>query len=318
MAAFLHSLRILTFGIVLLVAATVFSQTRLPAPPRPDSAQLERLRAGFENTFAAKTDAAVQQPAKLPPPKPMPIAQASFASPAVRHDEEAAAASQLPNTDAENAESEKVPPPFDPMLDKPLVSKKTKTNETSTEEHTGETSNEKKEFKIGAWKNKLIKPEFSATMMPVLSVAGSLLVVLAAFFLIAVFLRKVSPKGNRPLPKEAFENLGRIFLSQKHQLHLLRLGHRVVLVSVMPDYIKTITEVTDPDEVVSLLGMCRRNDVNSATELFRKAVRNMSEEELSRPERPAITQRRKQYGSSVDFYDEPDESLAAQLARGRH
>jgi hypothetical protein len=114
--------------------------------------------------------------------------------------------------------------------------------------------------------------------------------------------------------------LGRYFLTQKHQLQVLRLGNRIVLVSVMPDKVSTLVEITDPDEAVAFLGLCRRLDKNSATEMFRKTIANMSEDELSRPyDRPVVTSRRKgQTAASLDLYSDPDESLASLLARGRN
>jgi flagellar biogenesis protein FliO len=179
----------------------------------------------------------------------------------------------------------------------------------------GETGDEEDESAIGGWKNKL-----SAQLTPLFSMGGSLFIVLAAFFLLAIVLRKVSPQANRPLPKEAFECLGRYSLTQKHHVQILRMGSRIVLVSVMPDGVSTLAEITDPDEAVSFLGLCRRLDNNSATEMFRKTIANMSEDELSRPhERPVVTARRKgQSGGSLDLHSDPDESLAAILARGRH
>ena len=195
------------------------------------------------------------------------------------------------------------------MLNSPLFSKK------SAEDEDMEGKDEKTE--TGGWKNKLARPDFT----PVVSVGGTLLIVIAAFFILVIFLRKVSPQSSRPLPKEAFECLGRYLLTQKHQLQLLRLGNRIVLVSIMPDGVSTLVEITDPDEAVALLGLCRRLDSNSATEMFRKTVSRMSEEELSRPHtaRPVGTSRRQgQPAASLDLYSDPDESLAAILARGRH
>ena len=199
------------------------------------------------------------------------------------------------------------PSVYNKTLDKSLYSKKP-ANEM------GDVS-EEEEATIGGWTNKLAKPELS----PLLSVGGSLLIVVGAFFLLVILFRKVSPQGNRPLPKEAFECLGRYFLTQKHQLQVLRLGNRIVLVSVMPDGVRTLAEITDPDEAVGFLGLCRRLDTNSATEMFRKTVAAMSEDELSRPhDRPIVTRRKGQSAASLDLYSDPDESLASILARGRH
>ena len=169
------------------------------------------------------------------------------------------------------------------------------------------------EMSTGGWLDGIAKPNIT----PLLSIGGSLCIVLGAFFLLAVFLRKVSPQGNRPLPKEAFECLGRYYITQKQQLQVLRLGNRIVLVSVMPDSISTLAEITDPDETVAFLGLCRRLDTNSATEVFRKTVASMSEEELTRPHsRPAVSQQRSHRAASLDLYSDPEESLASMLSRG--
>ena len=174
------------------------------------------------------------------------------------------------------------------------------------------------EANAGGWTNKLLKPNLT----PLFSVGGSLLIVIASFFLLVILFRKVSPQGNRPLPKEAFECLGRYYLTQKHQVQVLRLGNRIVLVSVMPDGVSTLAEITDPDETVAFLGLCRSLDNNSATEMFRKTIAGMSDDELNRSQhRPVVTPRRNappQRAASLDLYSDPDESLASILARGRN
>ena len=166
---------------------------------------------------------------------------------------------------------------------------------------------------------KLERPQFSNAIAPVVSIIGSLLIVLSAFFILMMILKKMSPKGNRLLPKEAFENLGRTFITQKLQLHLLRLGNRLILVSVTPDGVSPVTEVTDPDEVVPLLGMCRKLDENSSTELFRKMYSSLAEDDeniLLKKQRPASVKNKPKTSSLVDLYSEPDESLADILASG--
>ena len=170
---------------------------------------------------------------------------------------------------------------------------------------------------------KLERPQFSAAIAPVVSVIGSLLIVLSVFFILMMVVKKISPKGNRLLPKEAFEDLGRTFLTQKLQLHLLRLGNRLILVSVTPDGVSPITEVTDPDEVVPLLGMCRKLDENSSTELFRKMYSTLTDEDdpgRTPPKKqtpvPGSMKGNAKASTLVDLYSEPDESLADILASG--
>jgi flagellar biogenesis protein FliO len=187
----------------------------------------------------------------------------------------------------------------DKLLDKPIGSAKTENS-----------------------KGLIDRPKITNAIAPLLSVLGSLLIVIAAFFILVLLLKKVSPKGNRLLPKEAFEDLGRAVLTQKIQLHLLRLGNRLLLVSITPDGVSPITEVTDPDEVVPLLGLCRQLDTHSSTELFRKTLSSFSSGGVeggyfgSDVKKTTPLKIKPKQSPLVDLYSEPDESLAEILAKG--
>ncbi|MDR0327278.1 MAG: flagellar biosynthetic protein FliO [Planctomycetaceae bacterium] len=305
----------LSFGSLLLVADSVNAQDRLPQPPSNKDILkgLQKATNPYVSSGETMVQAghqAEQVDEKLPPPKP--VKQASFSAPPMIAKPLVPAGDFSDDDPAEESfREERDDNESNTVLDKPLSSKKNAKEKGKAIE--GEkTDGEKTE---GGWMNKLAKPDLT----PFVSIGGSLLIVIAAFFLLAILFRKVAPKGSQPLPKEAFECLGRYYLTQKHQLQVLRLGNRIVLVSVMPEGVTTLAEITDPDETVQFLGLCRRLDSNSATEVFRKAVANMSEDELSRPHhRPAVTtRRREQPASSLDLYSDPDESLASLLARGK-
>ena len=164
------------------------------------------------------------------------------------------------------------------------------------------------------------KPLFSGGVGPVVSMFVSLFLVLTTFLILALLFKKVSPKGSRPLPKELFENLGRAPLTQKFQLHLLRLGNRLILVSVTLDGVQPITEITDPDEVLQLLGLCRQWEPNSSTQNFKRMLNTLAAEPTeggdvspnARP-RPRAKATSK---SSFDLYSESNESLTELLANG--
>ncbi|MDR0706160.1 MAG: flagellar biosynthetic protein FliO [Planctomycetaceae bacterium] len=190
--------------------------------------------------------------------------------------------------------------------------------------------------KTGNDKKLLNRPKIANAITPLIPVLGSLLIVIGVFLILALFLKKVSPKGNRLLPKEAFEDLGRAVLTQKIQLHLLRLGNRLLLVSMTPDGVSPITEITDPDEVVPLLGLCRQLDSHSSTEFFRKTLSSfstsggeggyfgtdvaptMDPNNLigNNHRKTSSRNNRSKQTSLVDIYSEPDESLAEILAKG--
>ena len=172
---------------------------------------------------------------------------------------------------------------------------------------------------------KIAKPSVSNGVGSVVTMFASLFIVIATFLILALLFKKVSPKGSGPLPSELIENLGRTSLTPKIQLHLLRLGNRLILVSVTLDGVHPITEITDPDEVVQLLGLCRRLDPNSSTQNFKKMYDAVAAEPPTggyfgadvdtRPRsKSKATPRTK--SSLVDLYSEPDASLTELLANG--
>ncbi|MCL2305114.1 MAG: flagellar biosynthetic protein FliO [Planctomycetaceae bacterium] len=116
-------------------------------------------------------------------------------------------------------------------------------------------------------------------LMPVLSVLGSLCLVLGAFFLFVLFLKKVGPKNGGNLPREALENVGRYPLNPKLQLNLIRLGNRLILVAVTPDGgVETISEIESPDEVAQILAQCRKLDPNGSQAQFKSVLDEFAQE----------------------------------------
>lgn len=104
------------------------------------------------------------------------------------------------------------------------------------------------------------------------TVAGSLAVVLGIFFLVAWVIRRAAPAGSTVLPGEVLEVLGRAALANRGQVHLLRCGKKLLLVSVTPAGAETLTEISDPVEVDRLAGLCRAAHPNSASAAFRHVL----------------------------------------------
>ncbi len=99
---------------------------------------------------------------------------------------------------------------------------------------------------------------------------GALILVLGLFFLFAWTLRRNASGPASVLPKEVVEVLGRAPLACRQQVYLLRLGHRLVLVSVTPSGIETLSEIDDPLEVDRLAGYCQQRQGKSSTQAFRQ------------------------------------------------
>ena len=101
------------------------------------------------------------------------------------------------------------------------------------------------------------------------TVGGSLALVLGLFMIMAWIMRRTVPGAVRALPGEVVEVLGRAPLAGRQQVHLIRCGGKLILVSVTPEGAETLTEITDAEEVDRLAGLCRETHPGSATNAFR-------------------------------------------------
>jgi len=116
------------------------------------------------------------------------------------------------------------------------------------------------------------------------TVVGALGLVLGIFLLTAWGIRRAAPQALHPLPKEVFEVLGRAPLAGRQQAHLLRLGNKLVLVSLSSAGAETLTEITDPLEVDRVAGLCRQAQPGSATAVFRQVLDQFA------PRRPSASE----------------------------
>ncbi len=111
-----------------------------------------------------------------------------------------------------------------------------------------------------------------------LTIGSSLAVVLGLFLLFAWTLRRATPGATATLPAEVVEVLGRTTLTHRQQLHLLRCGARLVLVNANPDGVQALAEITEPEEVDRLLGLCRQSQPHSASAAFRQVLQQFAGE----------------------------------------
>ena len=107
---------------------------------------------------------------------------------------------------------------------------------------------------------------------------GGLAIVLGLFLVCAWLMRRSGPKPSSPLPKEAVAVLGRVPLAASHFAHLVQLGSKLVLVSVGPDRVTPLAEVSDPNEVHRLLSLCTRNHKHSTTAEFHQVLEELANE----------------------------------------
>lgn len=85
---------------------------------------------------------------------------------------------------------------------------------------------------------------------------SSLALVVGCYLGFVWFMRKLSPSGNRQLPVEVVQILGRLPFGAKQHLQLIRLGSKLVLLLNGPDGTQPVGEVTNPHEVEQLIAFC--------------------------------------------------------------
>jgi len=119
-------------------------------------------------------------------------------------------------------------------------------------------------------------------------VASSLAIVLGLFFCVVWLARRALPKASASLSIEVLEVLGRAPLASRHNLQLIRLGRRLLLVSVTPDHAETLTEITDPDEMNHLTSLCRQQQPGSISDSFRQVLHQLGSAPPSRQARAEI------------------------------
>jgi flagellar biogenesis protein FliO len=115
-------------------------------------------------------------------------------------------------------------------------------------------------------------------LSPLLTTGASLAVVVGLFLLVAWALRRKLPQASTPLPAGVLEVLGRGSLPGKHSLHVVRCGAKLLLVCTSPTGPKTLTEISDPDEVARLTALCREANPRSSSRAFREVLREMDRE----------------------------------------
>jgi flagellar biogenesis protein FliO len=113
---------------------------------------------------------------------------------------------------------------------------------------------------------------------PVSTALTGLSIVLGAFLLLAWIARKRMPKGSARLPDEIIEVLGRTTIAAKQSLHLVRVGCKLIVVSVTATGTETLTEITDAGEVARILAACQQQHAHSSTAAFRQVFEEFGRE----------------------------------------
>lgn len=115
----------------------------------------------------------------------------------------------------------------------------------------------------------------------VTTILSSLAMVLGAFFLVAWFARRANPQTTATLPKEVVESLGRTSMGNRQYLQLVRIGNKLLLLAISSQGVETLTEITTPEEVERLTGLCQQHQPGSVTTTFRNILAQLGNEPTS-------------------------------------
>ena len=141
---------------------------------------------------------------------------------------------------------------------------------------------------------------WSATLWPLLFVVGLIVVG-------ARWLKSRGPTSTRGLPSEVFEVLGRKAIDQRTSVVLARCGSRLLVLSLSPHGLSTLSEITDPVEIDCLAGLCRATQRDqSLVDTFRSMLHKPAG---SKPTTTQVT--------NSTSANELDERLAARLMSPR-
>ena len=108
------------------------------------------------------------------------------------------------------------------------------------------------------------------------SVLGSLAIVLGLLLLVAWLLKRTMPAGSMALPSNVVEVLGKTVLAPRQNVHLVRIGNKLLLVAVSSAGAETLTEISDPIEVDRLAGLCMQSQPHSSSQAFRTVFQQFS------------------------------------------
>ncbi|QDU88221.1 Flagellar biosynthesis protein, FliO [Pirellulimonas nuda] len=112
-----------------------------------------------------------------------------------------------------------------------------------------------------------------------LATTGAALAIVVGVLLLSMWcLRRAAPRSARPLPGDVVMVLGQVRLAGKQTAQLMKIGSKLVLVNVTPEGAKPITEITDPDEVARMLGICEQANPNGATAAFQEIFEQLTRE----------------------------------------
>ncbi|MFO0904554.1 MAG: flagellar biosynthetic protein FliO [Pirellulales bacterium] len=111
-----------------------------------------------------------------------------------------------------------------------------------------------------------------------LSTFGSLCLIVGAGATIVWILRRQSPTQRGRLPTDVIESLGALPLNPRLEVHLLRVGGKLLLVGSTASSLQTLVEINDAEEVARLTAACHAHRASSVGASVRQALARLDSE----------------------------------------
>jgi flagellar biogenesis protein FliO len=143
-------------------------------------------------------------------------------------------------------------------------------------------------------------------------IGAALLAVIALIFLLRWFGKVFFPVATGKAQNRVVEVVSRSPLAPKQQVMLLRVGRRLLVVGDSAGQLSTLSEITDPDEVATMVGQLREEKSASAAafgSLFGRFSRKFDSDEAEIARSPEPTDRQ----LLMDETDEVHETASAQV-----
>ncbi len=107
---------------------------------------------------------------------------------------------------------------------------------------------------------------------PAAKTVSSLAIVIGVFLLLVTVLRYPAKRRPGALPPEAAEVLGIVPLTGKQQLHLVRLGSKLLLLNLSGGRVEKVAELAEPQEVRQIVATCQPGRASVVSETVREML----------------------------------------------
>ena len=106
----------------------------------------------------------------------------------------------------------------------------------------------------------------------ILKVIGGLSAVLAIFYAFTIFAKRNGAKVSSKLPADIIQVLGTMPIDAKRKFQLVRLGSKLLLLSVTEKSVQTVSEITDPVEVEYFVSRLQKGKTAEAFNSMRQMM----------------------------------------------